>query len=62
MERSKLKLNVVGIASSKNAIFNRDGLDLENYYEELKKSIPSTPEVLRDSILAMNIFNKVILY
>ena len=59
MERSKLKLNVVGIASSKNAIFNRDGLDLENYREELKKSIPSSPEVLRDSILAMNIFNSV---
>ncbi len=59
MERSKLKLNVVGIASSKNAIFNRDGLDLENYREELKKSDPSTPEVLRDTILAMNIFNSV---
>lgn len=59
MERSKLKLNVVGIASSKNAIFNRDGIDLENYSEELKKSDPSTPEVLRDTILAMNIFNSV---
>ena len=30
-ERSRLKLNVVGIASSKNAIFSRDGIDLENY-------------------------------
>lgn len=59
MERSKLKLNVVGIASSKNAIFNRDGLDLENYREELNNSDPSTPEVLRDTILAMNIFNSV---
>lgn len=59
MERSKLKLNVVGIASSKNAIFNRDGIDLENYREELKTSDPSTPEVLRDTILAMNIFNSV---
>ena len=59
MERSKLKLNVVGIASSKNAIFNRDGIDLENYSEELKSSDPSTPEVLRDTILAMNIFNSV---
>ena len=59
MERSKLKLNVVGIASSKNAIFNRDGIELENYREELKNSDPSTPEVLRDTILAMNIFNSV---
>ena len=59
MERSKLKLNVVGIASSKNAIFNREGLDLENYQTELKDSLPSTPELLRDTILAMNIFNSV---
>lgn len=59
MERSKLKLNVVGIASSKNAIFNREGLNLENYQTELKNSLPSTPELLRDTILAMNIFNSV---
>jgi len=26
---SNLKLNVVGIASSRNAIFNREGLDLD---------------------------------
>ena len=59
MERSKLKLNVVGIASSKNAIFNREGLNLETYQEELKQSAPSSPELLRDTILAMNIFNSV---
>ena len=59
MERSKLKLNVVGIASSKNAIFNREGLNLESYQEELKQSAPSSPELLRDTILAMNIFNSV---
>ena len=29
--RRRLKLNVVGIASSKNAIFNREGIDLDNY-------------------------------
>ena len=29
-EHSRLKLNVVGIASSKNAIFDRDGIDCEN--------------------------------
>ena len=35
-QNSNLKLKVVGIASSKNAIFNRDGLNLDNYREELK--------------------------
>lgn len=58
-EHSKLKLNVVGIASSKNAIFDREGLDLNNYCELLKMSAPSTPENLRDHILDMNIFNSV---
>ena len=56
---SNLKLNVVGIASSHNAIFNREGLDLDHYSEELKAGEPSNPEKLRDSILQMNIFNSV---
>ncbi len=58
-ERNRLKLNVVGIASSRNAIFNRDGLDLENFHDELKLSEPSTPERLRDAVINMNIFNSV---
>ena len=58
-QNSNLKLKVVGIASSKNAVFNRDGLNLDNYREELKASEPSNPEHLRDVILQMNIFNSV---
>ncbi|MCI6550772.1 MAG: bifunctional aspartate kinase/homoserine dehydrogenase I, partial [Prevotella sp.] len=58
-ENSRLKLNVVGIASSKNAIFNRDGLDLQNFRQMLKESESSNPEKLRDHILGMNIFNSV---
>lgn len=58
-QNSNLKLKVVGIASSKNAIFNRDGLNLDNYREELKSSEPSNPEHLCDVILQMNIFNSV---
>ena len=58
-QRSHLKLNVVGIASSHNAIFNRDGIDLTNYREELHNSEPSDPAKLRDNILGMNIFNSV---
>ena len=58
-ERSRLKLNVVGIASSRNAIFSRDGLDLANYRELLKEAEPSNPNKLRESVLGMNIFNSV---
>jgi len=57
--RSQLKLNVVGIASSHNAIFNREGIDLDNYRALLKASEPSNPQKLRDNILSMNIFNSV---
>ena len=57
--RSQLKLNVVGIASSHNAIFNREGIDLDNYRAQLKASEPSNPQKLRDNILSMNIFNSV---
>ena len=58
-EHSRLKLNVVGIASSHNAIFCREGLDLDNYREQLQASEPNSPEKLRDTILSMNIFNSV---
>jgi aspartokinase/homoserine dehydrogenase 1 len=58
-EHSRLKLTVVGVASSHNAIFSRDGIDLDNYKELLKQSEPSNPEKLRDKILSMNIFNAV---
>ena len=58
-QRNGLKLNVVGIASSKNAIFDRDGIDLNHYLEQLKASEPSSPEKLREDVLNMNIFNSV---
>lgn len=58
-EHSRLKLTVVGVASSHNAIYSRDGIDLDNYRELLKQSEPSDPEKLRDKILSMNIFNAV---
>ncbi len=59
METRRLKLNVVGICSSKNAIFTRDGINLENYREQLKASAPSNISHMRDEVLKMNIFNSV---
>ena len=58
MQRNGLKLNVVGIASSKAAIFDRDGIDLGNYREQLK--VPEAQgKNLRDEVIGMNIFNSV---
>ena len=64
-QREKLKkernllLNVVGIASSKKAIFNREGIDLNNYRELLNMSEPSNLNHLKEEVIAMNIFNSV---
>lgn len=54
-----LLLNVVGIATSRNAIFNREGIDLNNYREQLKSSAPSNINHLKEEIIGMNIFNSV---
>ena len=60
MEHNELKLNVVGIADIDNMILNRGGIHLDNYLEELRTQGQSTtPELLRDEILKMNIFNSV---
>lgn len=59
MENRRLKLNVVGIASSRTAIFDREGIDLSNYKEKLEKSSPSDINRLRKEVLGMNIFNSV---
>ena len=60
LERTRgLKLNVVGIASGHYAVFNRDGIVLENYREALKAGGKSDTERLKKEILGMNIFNSV---
>ncbi len=58
-QNSKLKLNVVGIASSKKAIFSRDGLNLDTYKEELEAAEPSNNAKLMEEVIGMNIFNSV---
>ena len=60
MEQNGLKLNVVGISNSKKARFLREGIDLDNYREELRlHGEDSNPQHLCDEILKMNIFNSV---
>lgn len=56
---NRLNLNVVGIASSKKAIFSREGIDLHNYKKLLEESEESNATKMLDGILKMNIFNSV---
>ena len=55
----RLKLNVVGIASGHNAMFTREGINLENFREQLAASPKSNVQRLHDEVIGMNIFNSV---
>ena len=60
LKRTKrLKLNVVGIATSKKALFNSDGIDLANYRELLADAPESNEKKLCNAIIEMNCFNSV---
>ncbi len=60
MKQYRLKLNIVGVANSKKMLLRREGLKVEGVVEALKADgVPSSPAVLRDEIVRMNIFNSV---
>lgn len=60
IHQNSLKLNVVGVANSKHALFCREGLNPKTCVDELKKNgEESSPEHLKEEILKMNIFNSV---
>ncbi len=70
MAERNLKINVVGIASGHNAVFDREGIDLMQFAEDgvfavqtlrrkLKEAAPSNLQRLRDEVIGMNIFNSV---
>lgn len=58
-ETHRIKLNVVGIASSRKALFDRDGIDLANYRESLDSQPDRKQGFLREGVVGMNIFNSV---
>ena len=60
MKERGLMLNVVGIANGHQALFDRNGLDLSNYRQLLdEKGTASSPQIIRDEVIGMNIFNSV---
>jgi len=59
-EQNRLVLNVVGIAGSKRAIYNAEGLDLSTYRDQLNAaSNDSNTTRLKERILEMNLHNSV---
>ena len=59
-EENKLRINIVGIANGRKALFTREGIPLDSYFDNLMTNgVHSSPERIRDEILKMNIFNSV---
>ena len=55
-----LKLNIVGIARSSKALFDRNGIELDNYRQTLQeKGIDIDIQELKKQVIDMNIFNSV---
>ncbi len=60
LKNKALALKVVGISNSRKCIFNRDGIDIDNYKQLLEDAeIPATPQRIKEEIINMNIFNSV---
>lgn len=59
-KEKNLKINVVGIASSRKAVFNKEGLDVARYRELLDESdFKASPDAIIDEVIAMNLYNSV---
>ena len=59
-KEKNLKINVVGIASSRKAVFDKEGLDVARYRQLLEESdFKATPEAIMDEVIAMNLYNSV---
>ena len=59
MRERNLKINIVGIARSTKAIFDRNGIELEGFREKLESGVDINPQKLKEEIIGMNIFNSV---
>lgn len=60
LKHKNLQLRIVGMSNSKKLIFDREGLDLNNWEAMLKASeTPSSPTILRDLVINENMFNAV---
>ncbi|MBP5514244.1 MAG: bifunctional aspartate kinase/homoserine dehydrogenase I [Bacteroidaceae bacterium] len=59
MRELRIKLNVVGIASSRKAMFRREGLSLDDFRQQLQQAPESNIHRLREEVIGMNIFNSV---
>lgn len=59
LKQNNLMVKVIGIADVSNYILDRDGVDLTQYQELLKSGKTSTPEIIKQALIDLNIYNCV---
>ncbi|MCQ2210580.1 MAG: bifunctional aspartate kinase/homoserine dehydrogenase I [Paludibacteraceae bacterium] len=59
MKQNNLMVKVIGIADVSTYILDRDGVDLTKYHELLKEGKTSTPEIIKQALIDLNIYNCV---
>ena len=60
LKHKNLQIRIVGMSNSRVYLYDRDGIDLNNWESLLKASAEqSSPEILRDKIIQENVFNAV---
>ena len=59
MKQNNLMVKVIGIADVSNYILDRDGIDLTQDQELLKSGKTSTPEIIKQALIDLNIYNCV---
>lgn len=60
LDTKALKIRVVGIANSRKAVFDPEGIDLSSWRESLDESpLKTSPQLILDEILGLNLYNPV---
>ncbi len=60
LDNKALRLRLVGLANSRNCVFDREGIDFNEFADRLEaSSVPTNAENLRKGVIGMNIFNSV---
>ncbi|MDR1594066.1 MAG: bifunctional aspartate kinase/homoserine dehydrogenase I [Prevotellaceae bacterium] len=67
---NSLEIKIIGLANSKHFVCNKEGINIENYRDILAADpseieakggnvLPSTPQIIKESIINMNLFNSI---
>lgn len=61
LEEKSLQLRVVGVSNSRKAVFDRNGIDIDNYKQLLdsEQAISASATTIKDEVIKMNIYNPV---